>query len=143
MKKTTKAPWMPASDYGRGLPTHSINLLVRDVQLSIFFYEHIVGAKVIYSDQDFAAIKLKDTDFMLHADHTYENHPWITPLNSGTTRGLGVEIRVLGIDPDKIETQARKHSATLIQEARDKPHGWREVMVADPDGYIWAFGINI
>ena len=27
-----------------------------------------------------------------------------------------------------------------VQLATDKAHGWRETMVADPDGYVWAIG---
>lgn len=25
----------------------------------------------------------------------------------------------------------------------DREHGWREVIVADPDGYHWAVGVQI
>ncbi len=27
------------------------------------------------------------------------------------------------------------------QAAATKGHGWREVMVEDPDGYVWAVGV--
>ncbi len=49
----------------------------------------------------------------------------------------------MGIDPDKAEERARKFGATIVQEAKDFPHGWRDVMVADPDGYVWAVGLTI
>lgn len=30
---------------------------------------------------------------------------------------------------------------SVIQPATTKAHGWREVMVEDPDGYLWAVGV--
>jgi uncharacterized glyoxalase superfamily protein PhnB len=78
---------------------------------------------------------------MLHADHTYDKHPWYGPLTRGERRGLGAELRVLGIDPDVVERWARENGAPVIQSATTKAHGWREVMVEDPDGYLWAVGV--
>jgi len=31
----------------------------------------------------------------------------------------------------------------VIQPASTKAHGWREVMVEDPDGYLWAVGVPV
>jgi uncharacterized glyoxalase superfamily protein PhnB len=31
--------------------------------------------------------------------------------------------------------------ATILQPAADFPHGWRDVILEDPDGYIWAVGV--
>ncbi|MEC8891634.1 MAG: VOC family protein [Chloroflexota bacterium] len=143
MKKRTANPWMSATDYGHSLPAFTINLLVRDVAAGVEFYEAVLGGTEHYKDEDFAALNVAGLEFMLHADHTYETHPWVAPLEAGERRGLGVELRLLGLDPDKVETLARQNDAVLIAPATDKPHGWRETMVQDPDGYIWAVGIKI
>lgn len=143
MKKRTDNPWMSATDYGHSLPVFTINLLVRDVAAGVEFYEAVLGGTEHYKDEDFAALNVAGLEFMLHADHTYETHPWVAPLEAGERRGLGVELRLLGLDPDKVETLARNNDAVLIAPATDKPHGWRETMVQDPDGYIWAVGIKI
>ena len=142
MKKATKTPGILADEYGRRLPALSLNLLVRNVGRSIPFYKKVLRAEVTYYDEDFAALKVEGTELMLHADHTYEAHPWVDPLASGMMRGLGAELRILGLDPDNVETRAREERATVVQGTRDKPHGWREVMVADPDGYVWAVGVK-
>ena len=101
---------MPADEYGRTLPPLSFNLLVRKLSRSIPFYENVLGAEVVYWDEDFAALKIGGVDFMLHADHTYEDHPWVDPLASGMMRGLGAELRALGLDPDEVEARARGSS---------------------------------
>jgi uncharacterized glyoxalase superfamily protein PhnB len=80
---------------------------------------------------------------MLHADHAYDHHPVARRLKSARQRGTGVELRVMGIDPDQAEARARAANVRVAQETRDFPHGWRDVMLEDPDGYIWAVGVAI
>jgi len=140
MTRTGEA-FMPADDYGRGMRPFSVNLLVRNMQVSLAFYEQVLGAAVRYADGDFAVLKLLDFEFLLHADHTYDHHPLYERLKTPGLRGIGAELRVFGIDPDSLEKRARKFGATIIQTTRDFPHGWRDVMLADPDGYIWAVGV--
>ena len=142
-KKRVGDPWMPGSVYGRSLPMFTVNLLVSDVARSVAFYREAFGAEARYSDPDFAAMRLAQLDFMLHADHTYDDHPWYQRLRGAKERGLGAELRLLGVDPDDVETRARKAGAAILQPAADKSHGWREVMVQDPDGYVWALGVTI
>jgi len=140
MTRTGEA-FMPADDYGRGMRPFSVNLLVRDMRASLAFYERVLGAGVRYADGDFAVLKLLNFEFMLHADHTYDHHPLNERLKNSGVRGTGAELRVFGIDPDSLERRARDGGATIIQTTRDFPHGWRDVMLADPDGYIWAVGV--
>ena len=142
MKRSGSA-WMPADDYGRSLPKFSVNLLVRDVQTSLPFYRDVLGAKVHYADQDFAALNLAGAEFMLHADHAYDHHPLHKYIAGGEAnrRGLCAELRVMGVDPDAAEARAKSAGAKIVQPAADYPHGWRDVMLADPDGYVWAVGV--
>lgn len=140
-KTRTGEAFMPADEYGRGMRQFSVNLLVRDMRASLAFYERVLGAAVRYADDDFAVLKLLDFEFMLHVDHTYDHHPLYERLKIPGVRGTGAELRVFGIDPDSLEKQARDAGATIIQATRNFPHGWRDVMLADPDGYIWAVGV--
>jgi uncharacterized glyoxalase superfamily protein PhnB len=140
MQTRTGDSWMPADDYGRTLPLFTVNLLVADLAKSLAFYKHVLGAALVYSDSDFAALRLKELEFMLHADHAYEHHAWYGRLKSGERRGLGAELRLFHFDPDAIEARAKTFGAEILQPAQDMPHGWRDVIVADPDGYTWAVG---
>ncbi|HWZ98607.1 MAG TPA: VOC family protein [Candidatus Dormibacteraeota bacterium] len=143
MQTNANIGWIPADEYGRGLPKFTVNLLVRDVAKALPFYKDVLQATVRYSDGDFAALAIAGTDFMLHADHTYDRHPLFARLHGVKVRGVGAEIRVMGIDPDAAEQRARKFGAEIVQEARDFPHGWRDAMLADTDGYVWAVGVPI
>jgi uncharacterized glyoxalase superfamily protein PhnB len=96
---------------------------------------------VHYRDIDFAALRMGGLEFIVHADHTYEHHPWHAELSGGVRRGLGAELRLFGIDPDQTEARAREAGAVVLQASMDKPHGWRDVIIADPDGYAWAIGV--
>lgn len=136
-------PWMPGFRYGALLPPLSLNLLVADTERSAAFYRAVFEAQVHYRDIDFAALRVGPAEVMLHADHTHEDHPWHAALVSGAVRGIGAQVRLLGIDPDAIERRARAAGATVAVPAVDKGHGWREVCVRDPDGYEWAVGVLI
>ena len=76
----------------------------------------------------------------LHADHTYERMPWAPRLAETGKRGLGAEVRILGIDPDAAERRAREGGFTVLVPTRDWPHGWRDCILEDPDGYTFAVG---
>lgn len=132
---------MPADDYGRTLPLFTVNLVVKDLAKSLDFYTQVLGAKRVYSDPDFAALRLKELEFMLHADHTYDHHAWYPGLKGGEPRGLGAELRLFHFDPDATEARAKQFGARILQPSKDMPHGWRDVIVEDPDGYTWAVGM--
>jgi predicted enzyme related to lactoylglutathione lyase len=142
-KKRIGDAWMPADEYGRAMPKFSVNLLVREVERSLPFYKEVLGATVRYADRDFAALNLQGVDFMLHADHTYDHHPLYERLKASGLRGTGAELRVLGINPDVAQRRAEAAGMKILQPSMDFPHGWRDVMLEDPDGYIWAVGVAI
>ena len=142
MKRTGES-WIPAEQYGKSLPKFSVNLLVRDVAKSLPFYRDVLGASIRYSDADFAALQLLGFEFMLHSDHTYDHHPLFARLQTPGLRGTGAELRILGIDPDAVHTRAQAAKTTILQPPTDYPHGWRDITVADPDGYIWAVGLPL
>ena len=141
MKKRKGDPWIPNDSYGRMLPPFSMTLVVREIARSLAFYREVLEALVHYSDEDFAALKVGGAEFMLHADHTYDDNDWYPQLTEGAGRGIGVEVRLFGLDPDAVEERAKKAGAPVVKATRVTGHGWREVMVADPDGYVWAVGV--
>ena len=71
--KRTGTPWMSADDYGRSLTGLGINLLVTSVEQSAHFATAVLGATAVYSDVDFAVMKACGSEWMLHADHTYDS----------------------------------------------------------------------
>src|SRR5262249_7405464 len=141
--KRTGASWIPADEYGKSLPKFSVNLLVRNVQQSLPFYRDVIGATVRYSDEDFAALSLLGLNFMLHADHTYDHHPLYHRLQAPGLRGTGAELRILGIDRDEVFKRAQAAGATVLQPPTAYLHGWREITLADRDGYLWAVGLPL
>ena len=131
-------PWMTAPDYGRSLRGLSINLLVKEVPRAIAFAREVLGATLVYGDADFAVLRREGAEWMLHADHTYGNHPLLALTGDGALRGAGVEIRLHDHDPDGAAAKAESLGYTVLAAAADKPHGLREAYIADPDGYVWV-----
>lgn len=139
--RRTKQPWMDAGEFGRNLPRGiGVNLLVRDMDAQIVFCRDVLGAMVLYFDEDFAAVELSGSVFMLHCDHTYADHPMHGIVGGVEVRGQGVEIRVYGLDPDKIEARVGQNSdcCTMLSGSADKPHGLRECHIIGPEGYVWV-----
>jgi catechol 2,3-dioxygenase-like lactoylglutathione lyase family enzyme len=140
-KRRTGDPWLSPIEYGATLAGASLNLVVRDVARSLTFYTGLLGFTAVYSDPDFAALEGHGIKVQLHADHTWEHMPWQPRLAAGERRGLGVELRVLGLDPDLLERRAREAGLEPMLPATDfAGHGWRECYLEDPDGYLWVAG---
>jgi len=138
MKLRTGDPWMPAPAYGRSLGGLTLNLLVRNIAAALPFHREVLGAEVVYSDPDFAVLRYGEVEWMLHADHTYLEHPLHPSLAEDGPRGVGAELRLHGRDPDVAEAAARRLGCTVLAGTTDKPHGLREVYLLDVDGYLWV-----
>lgn len=135
---------MSAADFGRSLPTFSLNLIVRDVVRSLPFYRDVLGFEVLYSDLDFAALRGHGATLQLHADHTWERMPWAPRLAEPGKRGLGAEMRIFGLEPETAEAAARRLGFEVHLATRERAgHGWRECYLEDPDGYLFAVGVPI
>ena len=143
VKKRKTEPWMSAADYGRTLSGLSVNLIVRDIARSRPFYTGVLQLRLLYSDEDFAAFEREGVRLQLHADHTYARMPWAARLREESSRGLGAEVRILGLDPDAAEQRARDGGFTVLVPVRDWPHGWRDCVLEDPDGYTFAVGVPL
>jgi len=139
MMKRTKEPWMDADDFGRSLPQGiGLNLLVADIPRSVAFQTQVLGATVVYEDEDFAVLSGQGSIWMLHADHTYLDHPMTGVIGGVEARGAGAELRLHGRNPDDAEAAAREAGYTVLAGAMDKPHGLREAYIIDDDGYVWV-----
>ncbi|MBZ9700343.1 MULTISPECIES: hypothetical protein [unclassified Mesorhizobium] len=137
--KRTRTPWMKAGDFGRSLARGiGVNLLVSDMAAMEAFCRDVLGADIIYADEDFAAIELLGSVFMLHADHSYLDNAMTGTIAGAETRGAGIELRLYGANPDAVEAAARDHGHIVLAGAIDKPHGLRESYVVGPDGYIFV-----
>lgn len=141
MKLRTGDPWMPADQYGKSLTGLGVNLLVPSIADEHDFQIKVLGAEEIYADPDFAVYRGFGADWMLHADHTYRDHPLSGSLGADTPRGIGAEIRLYGRDPDAAETVARELGFDVLAGAIDKPHGLRECFLISPSGYVWVPGV--
>ncbi len=146
MKKRApdQVPWMSPPDYGRSLrPGLGINLLVRDVAGAVRFAAEALGAAVVYADEDFAVLRLAGAEWMVHADHTYLDNPLTGIVTEAETRGAGIELRLCGVDPDAAEARARAGGWTVLAGAINKPHGLREAMLVDDEGYVWIPAVTL
>ncbi len=132
---------MAPTAFGRTLASGiGINLLVRSVEATVRFAEQVLGATTTYADPDIAVFRCVGGQWMVHADHTYRDHPMTGVISGIEARGAGAEIRLYGLDPDACEKAARDGGWTVLDGAMDKPHGLREAYIIDDDGYVYVPG---
>ena len=135
---------MNAEDFGRSLPKGvGINLLVPEIAPMEAFCRDVLGATIVYSDEDFAAVTLLGSVFMLHADHSYQDNPMAGVIEGVEQRGTGMEIRIYGLDPDATEARALEHGHHVLAGSLDKPHGLRECHIVGPSFYVFVPSLAI
>jgi catechol 2,3-dioxygenase-like lactoylglutathione lyase family enzyme len=138
VKKREGDPWMSPPDYGRSLRGLGINLLVRDTARTVAFARDVLGLTIVYADPDLAVLRHGDSEWMVHADHTYDAHPLLPRTRVAALRGGGVELRVHDVDPDMAVAAAAEHGFEVLEPPDNKPHGLREAYILDADGYVWV-----
>ena len=130
-------PRMSGADYGRSLTGMGFNLIVNDIENAIRFAKHVLGAEVFFRTDVFAAMKLSGHNFMFHIPASYRGNELYGTLASDAPRGVGVELRCYHVDPDAAEARAREAGYAILAGSIDKPHGLRECMILDDDGFVW------
>jgi catechol 2,3-dioxygenase-like lactoylglutathione lyase family enzyme len=138
MKLRTGDPWMTGVEYSRAMRGFTVNLLVADVEKAVQFAREVLRAAIVYQDPDFAAVRYGEQEWMLHADHTYDRHPFGAHTIPEDVRGAGVELRIHESDPEAAVAAALALECTVLSEPQVKGHGMREAYILDPDGYTWV-----
>jgi hypothetical protein len=97
----------------------------------------VLGATVVFRTDVFAAMNLHGDDFMFHTPASYRGNELHATLTSDAPRGVGIELRCYHTDPDWAEANGRRLGYTVLAGSMDKPHGLRECMLLDDDGFVW------
>lgn len=127
-----------AEDFGASLRGIGLNLLVRDVPHTAAFLVQVFGMKAHRVSADFAIMQYGAQVLQLHSDGTFSGHPLLALLPENPPRGGGIELRLYDTDPDQAATRAETLGALILQPPSNKPHGLRECVILDTDGYAWV-----
>ena len=122
MKLRKTKPWKPAGDYSKELSGLTVNLLVSNISKATEFVTNVIEANIIYEDIDFAAIEGFGSKWCFHADHTYDKHSLKSFISIKSNRGKGIELRLLGCNPDKAEMRAIKYEFKVIIKKNTNCH---------------------
>ena len=127
-----------SGDFGRSLTGVGINILVRDVRAAAAKLVEIFDMKVFRLSADFAIVTYGKDVFQLHSDGTFGSHPLLGLLPEAGARGAGIELRLYDTDPDEAAMRAEAAGWHILQAPANKPHGLRECVILDADGYAWV-----
>ena len=87
MKKSNKTPHMAPPDYGHSLGGFTVNLLTADIGRALVLQRDVLQAQVLHEDEDLLILHGYGSDWMVHADHTYEKHPLLDDTRRQARRG--------------------------------------------------------
>jgi hypothetical protein len=139
MKKSSTTPFMAAPEYGQSLSGFTVNVLSADLERALIFQRDVLQSEVLHHDEDLLILRGYGSDWMVHADHTYDGHALLGDTLNEARRGAGVELRLHGCDPDGAAARALEHGFEVLDGPRDQPdHGLRETHILDADGYVWV-----
>jgi len=139
MKKSTTTPFMAAPDYGQSLSGFTVNLLTANLARALIFQRDVLQVEVLHQDEDLLILRGYGSNWMVHADHTYDKHPLLADTQNVTRRGAGIELRLHDCDPDAAAARAQEQGFRILDGPRDQSdHGLREAHIIDDDGYIWV-----
>jgi len=127
-----------AGDFGRSLTGIGLNLLVRDVQAEVAFLCDVFGMAAHQVSKDFAIMTYGREVFQLHGDGTYHSHPLLGVLPENGARGAGIALYLFETDPDEAAEKAEAAGGHILQAPENKPHGLRETVILDENGYAWT-----
>jgi hypothetical protein len=128
-----------AQGFGQSLKGLSVNLLCRDVRREVGFLTTVFGLVAHRVSADFAIVLHGGQPFQLHSDGSFARHPLHGLLPEAGPRGVGIELRLPGVDPDVAVARLAGFEAVLLAGAADKPgHGLREAVILCPEGYAWV-----
>jgi predicted enzyme related to lactoylglutathione lyase len=127
-----------SGDFGRSLSGIGLNILVRDVKAEVAFLEAVFGMKSFRVSADFAIMTYGREVLQLHSDGTFGAHPLLGLLPEAGARGAGAEFRLYETDPDEAAAKAEAAGGHVLQAPANKPHGLRECVILDADGYAWV-----
>jgi len=80
--------WMPADEYGRGLPEVYGEFAGAGCGGGDSLYRDVLAGDGAVCGCGFAAMEIGGTEFMLHADHAYDRHPLHERVHGVVVRGL-------------------------------------------------------
>lgn len=127
-----------AGDFGRSLTGIGLNLLVRDVKAEVAFLSEVFGMSAHQVTEDFAIMRYGAQVFQLHSDGTYHSHPLLGLVPESGARGGGMALYLFETDPDEAAAKAEALGAHILEAPVNKPHGLREGVILDENGYAWT-----
>ncbi len=78
---------MAAPDYGQSLAGFTVNLLTPDLPRALVFQRDVLLADILHQDEDLLILRGYGSNWMVHADHTYDKHALLADTLVETRRG--------------------------------------------------------
>ncbi len=111
------------------LKVSSILIGVSDLNKAKSFYEKVFGMTFEEFRPPFASAMLGDIEFNIEENTPERDMDWAENYIGGRK-----QVSFNSNNLEQFVEEAISHGAKLVKEIETKPWGWKEVVIADPDG---------
>ncbi len=111
------------------LKVSSILIGVSNLNKSKPFYENVLGMKFEEFRPPFASATLDGVEFNIEENASYRSSDW-EKLNIGGRK----QVSFHADDLESFLKKAESLGAKIVSGIETKPWGWKEAIIADPDG---------
>jgi uncharacterized glyoxalase superfamily protein PhnB len=112
---------------------------VRDVGAAVRFYVDKLDFVVLRQEPVFAVVALGDAHVLLAHESIAPDRAELT----STTRGVGVNVRIMVDDVDAVYERAKSNGVRIVHDIADREYGLRDFILADEDGFMLRFAQEI
>ena len=135
---------MEPDELGKNLTGFGVNLICPEPSIYAPSLARVFSLNLIRVDEFYALLTWDDNAnfgnlIQVHSDFSYKKTPYYKYFEDSRPRGLGAELRLFNVSPDKsVEQASIEQGWQVIESPNDKEHGLREAFLLDNVGFCWV-----
>ena len=135
---------MEPDELGKNLAGFGVNLMCPEPSIYAPSIARVFSLNLIRVDEFYALLTWDDNAnfgnlVQVHSDFSYKKIPYYKYFEDSRLRGLGAELRLFNVSPDKsVEQASIEQGWQVIESPNDKKHGLREAFLMDNVGFCWV-----
>jgi len=144
IKLNTILATIEPDDLGKNLVGFGVNIICPNPLIYAPSIARVFSLNLIRVDEFYAILTWDNNAnfgnlIQVHSDCSYKKTPYCKYFGNSEPRGLGVELRLFNVSPDKsVELANIEQGWQVIQSPTDKEHGLREAFLLDSIGFCWV-----
>ena len=131
-------------ELGKNLVGFGVNIICPNPLIYAPSIARVFSLNLIRVDEFYALLTWDENAnfgslIQVHSDFSYKKTPYYKYFDDSRPRGLGAELRLFNVCPDKsVELASIEQGWQVIESPTNKEHGLREAFLLDSVGFCWV-----